>query len=156
MELPKKIKDELYDYCRLNDILNIEEFIIKMLKQGFTVEKFGSSPNTKEKVIEKIVEVEKIIEVEKIVEVKIEVPIEKIIEKEVYITDNAETSVLTKKITKLEKKISDNDLAHLKIYNTFEEKITLINKELIDKDNLIEVLKKEVEKNKNKKDLYGE
>ena len=35
MEIPKKIKDELYDYCRLNDILNIEEFIIKMVKQGF-------------------------------------------------------------------------------------------------------------------------
>jgi hypothetical protein len=156
INIGKELYNDITNYCLVNQIINIENYLIKMIKQGHTVEKFGSSPNVKEKIVEKIVEVEKIIEIEKIVEVKIEVPIEKIVEKEVYITDNSETSVLTKKIGKLENKITDNNLEHLKICNSFEEKIDLINKELIDKNNIIEALKKEIEKNKNKKDFYGE
>ena len=37
MEIPKKVKDEIWDYCRINDIPNIDEFILKMVSQGFTV-----------------------------------------------------------------------------------------------------------------------
>jgi len=44
MEVPKKLKDEIWEYCRLNDISNIDEFIIKMIRQGYTIEKFGSTP----------------------------------------------------------------------------------------------------------------
>ena len=67
MDLPKNLKDEIWDYCRVNNIPNIDEFTLKLVKQGFTVEKFGATPTTK--VVEK--------EVEKIVEV----PVEKIVEK---------------------------------------------------------------------------
>ena len=44
MELPKDIKDEIWDYCRVNDISSVDDFITKMVKQGFTSEKFGSTP----------------------------------------------------------------------------------------------------------------
>lgn len=70
MEIPKKINDEIWDYCRANQISNIDDFMLKLLKQGFSTEKYGATPATT-KVIEKIVEVP----VEKIVEKVIEVPI---------------------------------------------------------------------------------
>ena len=59
MEIPKELKDELWDYCRLNNITNIDEFTLKLLKQGYTIEKYGATPisNTIEKIVEKIVEV---------------------------------------------------------------------------------------------------
>ena len=74
MEIPKELKDELWDYCRLNNITNIDEFTLKLLKQGYTIEKYGATPisNTIEKIVEKIVEVP----VEKIVEKIVEVPIQ--------------------------------------------------------------------------------
>lgn len=70
MEIPKKINDEIWDYCRANKISNIDDFMVKLLKQGFSTEKYGATP-MKNTVIEKIVEVP----VEKIVEKVIEVPI---------------------------------------------------------------------------------
>lgn len=61
MEIPKELNNEIWEYCRVNNITNIDEFILNLLKQGFTSEKFGSTPVTKtievEKIVEKIVEV---------------------------------------------------------------------------------------------------
>jgi len=92
MEVPKKLKDEIWEYCRLNDISNIDEFIINMIRQGYSVEKFGATPlGTTE-----------VKEVEKIVEVIREVPVEKIIEKEVFITDDIQITELTNKLSQLE------------------------------------------------------
>ena len=71
MEVPKELNTEIWDYCRLNKITNVDGFIIKLIKQGFTVEKFGATPIIKEKIVERIVEVP----VEKIVERIVEVPI---------------------------------------------------------------------------------
>lgn len=69
MKIPSKLQDEIWDYCRANKITNIDDFTVKLIKQGFTVEKFGATPNIIEKIVEKIIEVEKIVEVEKIIEV---------------------------------------------------------------------------------------
>ncbi len=137
MEISKELKAEIWDYCRLNDITNINEFMVKLLKQGFTVEKFGATPQTVEKVVEKIVEVpvEKI--VEKVVENIVEVPVEK----EVYITDNSAINELVSKIKDLE---AERDNYKIKA-NDFEEKW---------KD-VVEQLKTEIKK-KNKRDFYGE
>lgn len=44
MEIPKLLAEEISEYCRVNDIINIDEFNIKLLKQGFTIEKFGATP----------------------------------------------------------------------------------------------------------------
>lgn len=93
MELPKDLKDEIWEYCRLNDITDLNAFMVRMLKQGYNTEKYGATPfkigQKETEVIEKIievvkevpVEVEKIVEIEKIVEVIKEVPVEVIIEK---------------------------------------------------------------------------
>jgi hypothetical protein len=72
MDLPKNLKDEIWEYCRINDISNIDEFTLKLVKQGFSIEKYGIPTN---KVVEK--EVERVVEipVEKIIEKIIEVPV---------------------------------------------------------------------------------
>jgi hypothetical protein len=92
MEMPKDLKDEIKKYCRLNDITDLNAFMVKMLRQGYNSEKYGPTPflpNQKQpEIIEKEVirEVEVIKEIEKIVEI----PVEKIVEvvKEVYVSND--------------------------------------------------------------------
>jgi len=151
MEIPKKLKDEIWDYCRINNISNIDEFTVNLIKTGFTVEKFGATPKPSTKIVEK--EVEKIVEIIKEVPIEVikEVIVEKIVEKEIYITDDEANKVLNEKITKLEndKTILQNEVK-TQVEIVFE--ISKTNKKEI--DDLKEQLK--IEQNKNKKDIYGE
>ena len=95
MKIPKKLKDEIWEYCRLNDITDIDAFILKSTQQGFNIEKYGTTPfkiGGEPEVIEK--EVVKVItattEVEIIKEVPVEIEVIKEVEKivEVTVTDN--------------------------------------------------------------------
>jgi len=170
MELPKNIKDEIWEYCRVNDISNIDEFIVKMVRQGFTSEKFGATPWDKPAEI-KEVEVEKIVEKEVIKEVPVEVvrEVEKIVEKEVFVTDDEVVNKLQEELDKtkviLKDTINDFDeerIAHSKILKEKDEEITkllVINKEQEEKvNNLIEELEAEKAKPKQEEDndIYGE
>lgn len=95
---------EVYDFCYLNQIMDLNSFIDKCFKQGFHIEKYGLLGKTlnegekdlktdgiqekwleKEVIVEKRVEipVEVIKEVEKIVEVPVEIIKEVVVEKEV-------------------------------------------------------------------------
>jgi len=76
MSIPEELKNEIWDYCRFNNITNVDQFTINLLKQGFTVEKYGTSPMRPE-----IVEKEVIKEVVKEVIKEVQVPVEKIVEK---------------------------------------------------------------------------
>ena len=145
MEIPSKIQDEIWDYCRANKITNIDDFTVTLIKQGFTVEKFGATPNVIEKVVEKIVEVEKVIE--KIVEVEKIVEIEKVVEKKVMVSDNKGNKKLTDEITRLNKLDEGNN-----------EKLKVANEEITALNTKVKKLEKELteEKNKKKKDIYGE
>jgi len=82
MELPNNLETEILAYCKVNNITNIDEFKIKLFKQGFTSEKFGSTPIVKTNAV-----------VEKIVEV----PIEKII----YVSDDNQVKELSDEILRL-------------------------------------------------------
>ena len=147
MEIPKDLSNDIWDFCRNNNITNIDDFTLKLLKQGFTSEKFGSTPmiTTKEKIVEKIVEVP----VEKIVEkiIEKEVPVEKIIEKEIYITDDAEVNKLTIKMEDLTNQLNDCG----KEFDRKEDEIKNLRKEISE-------LKSELENERNKRrpDIYGE
>jgi hypothetical protein len=156
MDLPKNLKDEIWDYCRVNNISNIDEFTLKLVKQGFTVEKFGATPTTKvvEKEVEKIVEVP----VEKIVEKIIEVPVEKIVEKEVYITDDSQAKELAVKLTSIEVELSNTRDSYKKDIEVYHEQVVKLNEKLTDVNTELEVTKKLLtqEQNKNKRDIYGE
>ena len=137
MEIPSKIQDEIWDYCRANKITNIDEFTVTLIKQGFTVEKFGATPNVIEKVVEKIVEVEKIIEVEKIVE------IEKVVEKKVMVSDSKGNKKLTDEITRLTK-LDESNVEKLRVAKEENDVLNTKIKELTE------------ENNKKKRDIYGE
>lgn len=58
IELSEKIYDEIKEYCRLNNIDDVDKFIRKILNQGFTAEKWGVIGDNKEpkkEIIEKII-----------------------------------------------------------------------------------------------------
>ena len=72
------LDDEFLQYCKLNNIEDIEKTAKDVFSRGFTILKYGEIPignKTKEKIVEK--EVIKEIIVEK------EVPVERIVEKEI-------------------------------------------------------------------------
>ncbi len=84
MKIEITVKEEIVEYCRVNEISDISKFINKILLQGYTIEKFGVSPY-------KTTEVEKIVEKEVI--------------KEVYITDDEEVKKLSEFNNKLKLEI---------------------------------------------------
>jgi len=43
MELPKKILEEIEDFCKLNEIKDKNKFILSILQTGFNVEKYGNT-----------------------------------------------------------------------------------------------------------------
>ena len=109
---------EVYDYCYLNQIIDMNYFVTKCFKQGFDIQKYGMLGEQTE-VKEVIKEVEKIVEVpvEKIVEIVKEIPgptteIEVVkyvdrevvkevpVEKIVKIYDNNEPQIIEKEIIK--------------------------------------------------------
>jgi len=106
---------EVYDYCYLNQIVDMNSFVTKCFKQGFDIQKYGMLGDTNEvkeiiKEVEKIVEVpvEKIVEVVKEVEVIKyvdrevikEVPVEKVVSKIEYIYDKSEPQIIEKEVIK--------------------------------------------------------
>jgi hypothetical protein len=158
MEIPKTLKDQIWEYCRLNDITDLNAFMVKSLQQGFNIEKYGPTPfNSKEsEVVEKIVEVpvEKIIEVEKIVEVIKEVPVEKVVEvekeviKEIYLSNDSELLEAFEKERQDYLRIQDEKDVEI---NNLNLKLSELNKDFLQSqdnstnENLIKSLSQQVE-----------
>ena len=44
INIPKKIEDDIIDYCKLNEITDITSFIEKILRNGLNIEKYGNKP----------------------------------------------------------------------------------------------------------------
>ena len=44
MELPTKLQNDIWDYCRVNKITDIDAFTTKMVRDGFAIERFGYKP----------------------------------------------------------------------------------------------------------------
>jgi predicted RNase H-like nuclease (RuvC/YqgF family) len=167
MEIPKKIKDSIWDYCKLNDISNIDDFIIKMINQGFSIEKYGSTPFSdvlEKEIVEKVVEVPievKIIEYkdrevikEVPVEVKVieyvdrEVPVEKVVTKIEYISDKSGEDKLGEIIVKLE-----DDISTLNSELVLErEMLSTTNKEVSKKNKELDELRRSLDELKEKLD----
>jgi hypothetical protein len=117
-----KNNKEIYDFCMINGITDINKFIQECFKQGFDIKRYGLLGETGEKevIVEKLVEipVEVIKEIEKIVEVikevpvdrvviqevVKEVPVERIVEKIIQVSDDTQINELLLKIQQLENK----------------------------------------------------
>lgn len=149
MEIPKKLQDEMWEYCRANNITNVDEFMHKMITNGFNTEKYGNAPfshNLEPEIIEKEVikevvkevikevPVEVIKEVEKVVEKKVEVPVEvikevpvdRIVEKEVIKEVVIEKEVPVEVVKEIEK------IVEKEIYVTDDETITELTHKISD------------------------
>ena len=117
--IPPELKEDVIEFCKLNNIEEIDSLLLSCLKGGFAIEKYGVTP-VKPGIIEK--EVEK--EVEKIIEVMVEVPVEKIVEAE--------------KIVEVEKIVEDKE-------KTITENLTTkSNQNLAKKELEIKELKKKI------------
>jgi len=125
MELPKDLKDKVWNYCRLNDITDVNGFIIKTIKKGLDVEVYGllgKTLNEDEKDLKTGIVGEKDlrdlrkpggiqenrVEIEVIREIRVEVPVEvikeveKVVTKIEYISDKNLENELLLKIQQLE------------------------------------------------------
>jgi hypothetical protein len=92
-----KNNKEIYDFCMVNGITDINKFIQDCFKQGFDIKRYGFLGETE--YVEKIVEVIKEVpgppvEIEVIKYVDREVPVEKIVSKIEYIYDKKEDDVV--------------------------------------------------------------
>jgi len=151
---------EIYDYCYLNEIIDINSFIEKCLKQGFDIEKYGligedsgktdgiGEKQTEIEVIREIrvevpVEVIKYVDKEVIKEIKVEVPVEKI----VYIYDKKEGDsepIIVEKIVEVIKEVtveSNNDKSLM-----LQETLNKLRKELTEKNSKITELEGTIKK----------
>lgn len=104
--LNKDLLKEIEQYCKDNNIDDVDGLVNTMLKRGFTIEKFGETPSKvkgETEVVEVVKEVIKEVEVEVPVEVVKEVEVEKIVK----VSDDEETEKLLKKISDLELEIDN-------------------------------------------------
>ena len=155
---------EIYDFCLLNKILDIDEFINKCFKNGFHIEKYGfigekqlktdgiGEKQTEIEVIREIrvevpVEVIKYVDREVIKEIKVEVPVEKI----VYIYDKKEGDsepIIVEKIVEVDKIVEVEKIVEvIKEVGASNDKLVMLQdtlnklrKELTDKNTKIQEL----------------
>lgn len=45
LELNQELYSEIQNYCKLNGIENINDFILKLIRIGYTSEKYGNKPS---------------------------------------------------------------------------------------------------------------
>lgn len=161
MKISKKLKSEIEEYCKLNNIKDVEKFISKNIEVGFNIEKYGNSPFVQEIVVEKEVPVETIkeiviekeIPVEVIKEVVKEVPVEKevikeiIVEKEVYISDDEKITDLVAQIESLKGKLIEDTQKYIDVKNKVkikEQEYNIKNSEWMQKNSEVKKLEKSI------------
>jgi len=106
INLSKKQLKDVEEFCKLNKIENVEEFLFKCFIGGYEIEKYGllqNSGGSREKWVEKEVIVEKRVEVP--VEVIIEKPIIEYVEVEKEIIKEIPREVIVEKIVEVTKEI---------------------------------------------------
>jgi hypothetical protein len=104
VNLPKDLNKNIEDYCKLNEIEDMVDFIIKCTKDGLTLDKYGVAPFLPKSQIQEVpVEKEIVKEVIKEIPVEKEVIVEKIVTKEVKDTQ------LIEELEKLKKELQNKD-----------------------------------------------
>ena len=156
--LNKQSQKDLTDYCKLNDLEDVDKFFQQCFKQGFDIKRYGLLGET-EKIIEyvekeipidviryvekeiiKEVPIQVIKEVEKEVIIEKEIPIEKIVEviKEIPIYITGETEIKIVEIIKEVEKPNEK-------MGMLQETLMKLRKEMGDKDKTITDLNSKIE-----------
>lgn len=131
----KQLKD-VEEFCKLNKIENVEEFLIKCFVNGYEIEKYGllqNSGGSREKWVEK----------EVIVEKRVEVPVEVIIEKTIieYVEVEKEKEVIVEKVVEklievikeipVEKIVIQEVIKEIPVEVTVEKKVYITDDEAV-------------------------
>ena len=131
----KQLKD-VEEFCKLNKIENVEEFLIKCFVNGYEIEKYGllqNSGGSREKWVEK----------EIIVEKRVEVPVEVIIEKTIieYVEVEKEKEVIVEKVVEklievikeipVEKIVIQEVIKEIPVEVTVEKKVYITDDEAV-------------------------
>lgn len=161
---------EFIQYCEVNKIEDVTTLAKTIFGRGFTIEKYGETPNGKSKVVEKIVTKEIIVEkqlppiieyVDRIIEKEVikEVPVEKIVEKivikkvptekiveiikEVPVEIKRDSQIITKEVIK---EVPVEKIVEV-IKEVTVEKIVevIVEKEIINNDELDKIKKENTE-----------
>ena len=102
--LNKQQHKEFKEYCQLNEIEDIDNFVVKCAKDGLTLDKYGVAPFLPKSQIQEVpVEKEIVKEVIKEIPVEKEVIVEKIITREVKDTQ------LIEELEKLKKELLETN-----------------------------------------------
>jgi hypothetical protein len=145
LTLNKQNQKDLTDYCKLNNIEDIDKFFQKCFKRGYDIERYGLIGNNTEKIIEyveKEIPIEVIKYVDKIVEIIKEVPVEqkifstneviveKIVEVEVIKEvekPNEKMGMLQETLMKLRREMGDKDKTITELNNKIEQLEKLVS-----------------------------
>jgi predicted RNase H-like nuclease (RuvC/YqgF family) len=123
----KETLSSVESFCELNNIEDKEDFIYLCFKQGFDIKKFGllgETLNEGEKHLKTGGIEEKRVEIEVIREIRVEVPVEIVVEKIIYTTDDIQINELGEKIAELEQEISTKTTEIGTIREEFSTKTT--------------------------------
>jgi chromosome segregation ATPase len=148
MDIPKKILEEIEEFCKLNEIKDKEKFMLSIFQTGFNVEKYGNAPWKQE--IEKIVEKEVVKEI--------------VVEKEIFVTDDEKVNALGKELNNLKDEIRQKEEEIIKnaqnmksLNGEIENKkgeITNLSDKLKEVNKNLEEIK--IDQPKPFRDIYGE
>ena len=158
LNINSKYENDIQQYCKLNNIVDVNLFVTQCFKQGFDIKKYGflgktltedENPLINEVIVEKRIEIpvevikEVIIEKEIIKEVPVEVKVIEYVDREVIKEVNVEVPVekIVTKVEYINDKTNENELV-LKIHE-LEEKMSKKDDELDElRRNLDEVVNK--------------
>lgn len=152
LTLNKQNQKDLTDYCKLNNIEDVDKFFQKCFKRGYDIERYGLISNNTEKIIEyveKEIPIEVIKYVDKIVEIIKEVPVERKIfsTNEVIVEKIVEVPIEVEKI--VEKIVQVEVIKEVEKPNEkmgmLQETLMKLRREIGDKDKTITELNNKIE-----------
>ena len=152
LTLNKQNQKDLTDYCKLNNIEDVDKFFQKCFKRGYDIERYGLIRNNTEKIIEyveKEIPIEVIKYVDKIVEIIKEVPVERKIfsTNEVIVEKIVEVPIEVEKI--VEKIVQVEVIKEVEKPNEkmgmLQETLMKLRREIGDKDKTITELNNKIE-----------
>ena len=152
LTLNKQNQKDLTDYCKLNNIEDVDKFFQKCFKRGYDIERYGLIGNNTEKIIEyveKEIPIEVIKYVDKIVEIIKEVPVEQKIfsTNEVIVEKIVEVPIEVEKI--VEKIVQVEVIKEVEKPNEkmgmLQETLMKLRREIGDKDKTITELNNKIE-----------
>jgi|TARA_R110002020_G_scaffold131188_2_gene293452 hypothetical protein len=105
IKIPSNLKENIEAYCKLNEVEDVNDFVIKCTKDGLTLDKYGVAPFLPKSQIQEVP-----VEKEIVKEVIKEIPVEKEIIVEKIITKEVKDEHLIEELEKLKKELKEKNM----------------------------------------------